>query len=259
MKIVKHINGADFIGHRLNIILDTNELYLGLVNGNEACPAVAVAWLSHGTDVNDGLGCGVEIEMVVQFPGAVEIGVGQEDAGKMGMSDEAKTVHTLEVAGELVDIRVNVVREDILVDWSAGRGMDKAHFIRGYLDGYRAQEAGACSAALGLGVTEQFATSPEAGLLGAEIEVGGLVEDCKIMIAHDGLLTVFGDQVEALEGIGPVADNIAKADDSADVELFNAFEDGLEGLEVAVDVGNDRKHALPAGLEVQNTSDQQAE
>ena len=150
MKIVKHINGADFIDHRLNIILDTNELYLGLVNGNEACPGVAVAWLSHGTDVNDGLGRGVEIEMVVQFPGAVEIGVGQEDAGKMGMSDEAKTVHALEVAGELVDIRVNVVREDILVDWSAGRGMDKAHFIRGYLDGYRAQETGACSAALGL-------------------------------------------------------------------------------------------------------------
>ena len=133
MKIVKHVNGADFIDHRLNIILDTNELYLGLVNGNEAGPGVSVAWLSHGTDVNDGLACGVEIEMVAQFLGAVEIGVGQEDAGKMGMSDEAKTVYAFEVAGELVDVGVNVIREDILVDRSAGRGMDEAHFVRGYL------------------------------------------------------------------------------------------------------------------------------
>ena len=103
MKIVKHINGADFIDHRLNIILYTNELYLGLINGNEACPDVAIPWLSHGADINHRLGCSVEIEMVVQFPGAVEIGVGQEDAGKMGMSDKAKTVHTLEVTRELVD------------------------------------------------------------------------------------------------------------------------------------------------------------
>ena len=113
---------------------------------------------------------------------------------------------------------------------------------------------GACLAVLCLVVTVQFAASPETGLLGAEIEVCGLVEDSEIMISHDGLLAVLGDEVEALQGIWPVADNIAKADDSADVEILDAFEDGLEGLEVAVDVRNDRKHVLPKGLAVQNTT-----
>ena len=120
MKIIKFVDAANLINHRLNVILDTNELYLSLVDGNEAGSWVTVARLTHRADVDDSLRSRLEFKMVIEFRWIVEIRVRQKDPSKMSVPDETETVHSLEVVGELADVGVDIIREDILIDRTPG-------------------------------------------------------------------------------------------------------------------------------------------
>ncbi len=120
MKIIKFIDAANLINHCLNVILETNELYLSLIDRNEARPWVTVARLTHRADVDDRLCSCFEFKMVIEFRWIVEIRVGQKDPSKMSVPDETETVHSLEVVCELADVGVDIIREDILIDGPPG-------------------------------------------------------------------------------------------------------------------------------------------
>lgn len=60
------------------------------------------------------------------------------------------------------------------------------------------------------------------------------------MIAQQRPVTSFHDNIETCTWIGPVTDVIAEADDVRDAALINIGEDGIQGLEIAVDIGNGR-------------------
>jgi hypothetical protein len=62
------------------------------------------------------------------------------------------------------------------------------------------------------------------------------------MVPQENHLT-FHNQVKALARVGAVSHDIAQAIDLGDVVFLNIFEDGLEPLEIAVNIADDRLHA----------------
>lgn len=91
-----------------------------------------------------------------------------------------------------------------------------------------------------LGILQHLAR-PFDGVPRKGVEVFGLLAPQRrlVVIAQDGYPETLG-HVDARSGIGPVADNIAKADDLSNAPFVYIDENRLERLQVAVDIGNDR-------------------
>src|SRR5262249_24103714 len=81
------------------------------------------------------------------------------------------------------------------------------------------------------------------------IEHGALV-----VVAQQHDLAIH-DEIDALPGIGAIAHNVSQAVDLLDALLFDVFQDGLQGLQIAMDIADYRLHAVvllawPEGLRV---------
>ena len=78
---------------------------------------------------------------------------------------------------------------------------------------------------------------------GGPIEVGG-VDDSRggvVVVAGDGLKVELTQSVQAPGGVGSVADEIAEAPDDVEAAVpFGVGNNGIEGFDVGVDVGDDQ-------------------
>jgi hypothetical protein len=80
---------------------------------------------------------------------------------------------------------------------------------------------------------------PEDRALGADVEAVRVDERGLIVIAEEGDPAVLADELHALAGIGTVADDVTEAEHLVDALPIDVAENGLECLEVAVDVTDD--------------------
>ena len=89
--------------------------------------------------------------------------------------------------------------------------------------------------------------SAESGPRGASVEAEPSQRD-EVVVPGDGLDAARPDERHALVGAPVVSDEIAEADDLVDARAVQRGEHGREGLEVAVDIGDDTvdAHALLA-------------
>ncbi len=95
---------------------------------------------------------------------------------------------------------------------------------------------------------ELFA-GPEDGPFGSGIEALGIEQGSLVVVAQDADVAAH-DQVDALAGVGAIADDIAQAIDLGDPLLIDVGQNRLESLEVAVDIADDG--SLHAGLVFRN-------
>ena len=145
---------------------------------------------------------------------------------------------------DLVGRVVDIVGEDVLVDRAPGRGVHGQHrhiVVAEVLDGTNPQLAHVVVASsplvlVGLGV--ELLAGPEGRGLGGGVEVGGLVEHPKVVVAHESPGTLFLDHIDAGEGLGAVADDVAQADDLFDPARFDVFQDPAQGGRVAMDIAD---------------------
>src|SRR5262249_5228906 len=94
--------------------------------------------------------------------------------------------------------------------------------------------------ALGGGL--ELSTGPEDGPLGGAVEPLGVEHGPLVVVAQQDHLALH-HQVDALQGVGAVADHVPKAVDVANVVPVDVSQDRLEGLEVAMNVTDYRLHA----------------
>ena len=88
----------------------------------------------------------------------------------------------------------------------------------------------------------QLVCSPMGGATGVRVEVSGvdLADSGPIVIARNGYVVVLAEEVDHLAGIGAVAYDVTEAPDLVDGGTgIGVGQDGLECLEVSMDIGQD--------------------
>jgi hypothetical protein len=80
---------------------------------------------------------------------------------------------------------------------------------------------------------------PVGCLLGGEVEVGGLVDDTEVVVAHQRPLAALGDDLHALHRAGAVAQDVTQADDAIHALRVDVIHDHRQRLEVGVDIADD--------------------
>lgn len=60
-----------------------------------------------------------------------------------------------------------------------------------------------------------------------------------VVVAEDDYLAYLAADVHRFSRMGPLADQVAEAEDTLDTAFFNIFKDGLQRGHIAVDIGND--------------------
>jgi len=216
------------------------------VGDDVAGAGVAVAGLADAADVDDGaLFLDLVHGVVGQLGGRIEVGVVEEDAGLMGVADEADAgVEALEVGEDLLGVGEDVLGEDVLIHGAARGGVDEEDVAFLVAHGELAEEAPAGGAERGIGLGVEDVAGPVTGAFGGGVEIGGLVEDGVVVVAHDGGAAAGADEVDALARIRTIADDVAETDDLLDAALGEIVEDGLEGFEIGVNVADDGEHAF---------------
>lgn len=207
--------------------LDGGGIELGDVVDDVAGLGDTIAGLADGADVDE-VGALVE-EAIGGGPlldGARD-GVAQEDAGDVGVAVEANV-------GALGGEAVGGVRGIEGVAEVLGA-------VEGGVDGGEAEEGDGVGE--GLEPTDvvfaEVATGPldDAGGVGLEVvEVDGGVGAVVVVVAHDDLAAELSDALDALCGGGVVADDIAETEEVVDLLRFGVGEDGIQRLDVGVDV-----------------------
>jgi hypothetical protein len=93
-----------------------------------------------------------------------------------------------------------------------------------------------------VGILQHLLAGPVDGPAGAEVELlGGLgMQGSVLVVAHDQGVHALG-ALQTFPGIRAVADDVAEADDLLDALGIDVGQNGLQGLQVAVNVG---KHSL---------------
>ena len=89
------------------------------------------------------------------------------------------------------------------------------------------------------GVLELLA-GPEDRPLGAGVEALGVEHGALVVVAQEADAQFLDHQVEALARVGPVADDVAQAEDFVDALAGDVGKHCLECFQVAVDVADDR-------------------
>src|SRR5262245_4743468 len=155
-------------------------------------------------------------------------------------------LETLEDADKFSGIRIDVVREDVLVDRPARRGVNAYEAVGPHANRKIAEKFPAIGAALRIFVVLKLLPRPETGRLGATVEVERLVQHRKIVIAHQCRASLGGDQIETFHRIWPIADDVPKADDVLYPPALDFFQYNGECLQIRMNVRNDCKHTKRA-------------
>ena len=86
----------------------------------------------------------------------------------------------------------------------------------------------------------QLLAGPKDRPLGAAVEPFRVEHGALIVVTQQSDAALSDHQVEALAGVGTVADDVAQAVDFVDPLIGDMRHHGLQGFEVAVDVADDR-------------------
>ena len=78
------------------------------------------------------------------------------------------------------------------------------------------------------------------------VEAVGVEHGALVVVAQQHHLALH-DEVDALAGVGAVADHVPEAIGFRDGVFLDVLEDRLEGLKVTVDVADDGLHEAPPG------------
>ena len=210
--------------------LDGGGVELGDVVDDVAGLGDAIARLANGADVDE-VGALVE-EAIGGGPlldGARDR-VAQEDARDVGVAVEANV-------GALGGEAVGGVRGIECVAKVLGA-------VEGGVDGGEAEEGDGVGEGLQPVdvVFAEVAAGPlnDTGGVGLEVvEVDGGVGAVVVVVAHDDLAPKLSDALDAFGGGGVVADDIAEAEEIVDLLCFGVGEDGVQRLDVGVDVTDD--------------------
>jgi hypothetical protein len=97
-----------------------------------------------------------------------------------------------------------------------------------------------------LGRRLELVAGPEDGTLGGGVEAVGVEHGALVVVAQQHHLALH-DEIDALAGVGAVADHVAETVNLRDVVAVDVFEDRLEGLKVTVDVADNGLHEAPPG------------
>ena len=149
---------------------------------------------------------------------------------------------------------VDVLGENVFIEWISGGAVDE-HQSRFTMDtGKFAEEFPAFFALDPVAGFEHLA-GPEDGPFGSGVESLGIEQGTLIVVAQQANSTP-PHAIDALTGIGAVANDVAQAIDLFDRLGIDVFEHGLEGFEVAVDIADEgsthRGHST--GLDPSGTS-----
>src|SRR4051812_12331910 len=116
----------------------------------------------------------------------------------MRVADETELFESLENADEFAGIGVNVVGENVFVDWTP-RGCVDGNQFRGFQPhGQVAEELPSFGPADGVGIILEALPGPVASLLRPAIEIERFVKDGEIVVSHERCAAAGDDQVEAL-------------------------------------------------------------
>lgn len=93
----------------------------------------------------------------------------------------------------------------------------------------------------------QNRTRPENRTFGRGIEPFRVKQGCLIMISQQAQLQIH-HEVDALSGIGAISDYVAKAVDFGDPLAANVCQNGLQCLEITVNVADQRSQGICPGF-----------
>ncbi len=103
----------------------------------------------------------------------------------MGVADITEVAEPFEDARELAGVGVDVIREDVLVDRPARRGVHGQELAVLVADRQRAEVRPAVHPAGVVDILLKLLPRPEARAFRAGVEVVGLVDHRKVMVAHE--------------------------------------------------------------------------
>ena len=237
-KLVREAGGADFALSGFDVVGDAADgdlLIIVVVEGVGAAP-VAVSGLADAADIDEVFAAGIDAEGFRAIEGDAE-GFDVE-AGGVGVAEEAD-------GGELVA--------------EAGHGVEAVHDVGpagggiegGVDDGEVADLADHAEVAEPVFVfLGELTPGPFEGGVGEGVEADdfGGGAGFLVVIAFDDRAAEFLETCDALVGVGVVADDVADADELLSPEGLRIFHDGIEGLEVRMDVSEDSEfHVLGTG------------
>ncbi len=237
-KLVREPGGADFALSGFDVVGDAADgdlLIIVIVEGVGAAP-VAVSGLADAADVDEVLAAGVDAEGFRAVEGDAE-GFDVEARG-VGVAEEADGSELVAEAGHGVEAVHDV--------GPAGGGVEG-----GVDDGEVADLADHAEVAEPVFVfLGELTPGPFEGGVGEGVEADdfGGGASFLVVIAFYDRAAEFLETCDALVGVGVVADDVADADELVSPEGLRIFHDGIEGLEVRMDVSEDSEfHVLGTG------------
>lgn len=237
-KLVREPGGADFALSGFDVVGDAADgdlLIIVVVEGVGAAP-VAVSGLADAADIDEVFAAGIDAEGFRAIEGDAE-GFDVE-AGGVGVAEEADGSELVAKAGHGVEAVHDV--------GPAGGGIEG-----GVDDGEVADLADHAEVAEPVFVfLGELAPGPFEGGVGEGVEADdfGGGAGFLVVIAFDDRAAEFLETCDALVGVGVVADDVADADELLSPEGLRIFHDGIEGLEVRMDVSEDSEfHVLGTG------------
>ena len=245
---------VDLLGGHFRVVVDTVEGRLGgrpfaeLVD-YVARPRVAVARLADRADVHHELLVFDRVDVLGLF-GAEEVSRLGEDARHVRVPLEAAMRHQAEQLVHLLLV-VDVFGEDVLVHRVPRRAVHVQPVGIALHAGQAAEEVPprVDGVAVSRGVLELVA-GPEDGPFGPAVKTFRVEQRGLVVVAQQAELAVLDNEVQALAGVRPVADDVAEADDLVDALIANVGEHRLERLEIPVNVADNcpfqGRRALPA-------------
>src|SRR2546426_8768487 len=102
----------------------------------------------------------------------------------MRVADEAEVLEALEYAHEFSGICVDVIGEDVFVDWPPRGSVNADESIGAHANGEISQKFPAIGAALHVRIIFKLLSRPETRRLSAAVEIEWLVKYREIVIAH---------------------------------------------------------------------------
>ena len=119
VKIIQLLDSENFLHGAFEIIFKPHEMHLVFFDEHIAGPVILIPGLSDGTDIDDGLLVIDDRIDIAQFVRQVEIGLVEEHTRHVGMPHKANVLDAFEKQPDFKWIRVDVVREDVFINWTS--------------------------------------------------------------------------------------------------------------------------------------------
>ena len=241
-EIIEFGNSEDFVHRGIDVVFHASKLELVLIHDHVATSPIAVARLANTADVDHGFLIGQRVA-IVQFFGTQKLHVQRKDTRSVRVTLEAVVLDHGEEFLHFSPV-VDILRENVLVDWVSDRTVNEQDFFFHDRTGEFRQEGQPGPRALFVASTLELLSGPENRLFGSGAEAFGIDQGTIVVIAENARVH-FHDAVQAFAGVGAVTDHITQADDAIALLILDIRENRLEGFEVAMNVAYDcRTHVV---------------